>query len=216
MAAGTGWAPGMIPLERWLQDRGGGNRLAITCTPADEDETVPEGVRVTEVEGAPAGVDDNRLLELEQALASALRQHEETRQEALKREHELAAQFGAEVSAHLAHSIRDGLATLHSVIEAALSEVLSPFIGDTARGAALAELRQLLSRELADMTDPLIHVRAPAHLHGLIADTLEGSGVSCALLEADTIELSFSHHRVRFEELSARWIEGLKDLANER
>ena len=200
----------MIPLERWLLSRTGGTQPAAPPIAMEQAVDCPPAELVSSVEGVAIPKVDNRLQELEQALATALCDHEELRQQGLKREQQLLDELGDDLSRHLSQAITDGLARLQSSIETAISQILMPFLRNDARAMALAELRTLISQTLSEATQPLIHVKAPGHLHAALRDHLAECGLATTVIEAESVELDFVDRRARFEELSSLWIERLE------
>ena len=200
-----------MPLERWLLDRSASARQEMSISAEHGASADLLATQLPRIESTATQPDQERLQELELALAAALREKEEMRQQALKREEELRAELGGELSTQLIRVTREGLAGLQNAIEEAISILLMPLLRDRLHAIALIDLRKLIALTMANSQEPLLQVKAPAHLHDTLRELVEGCGLSATMSESESVELVFGHHRARFEELSRRWIEGLED-----
>lgn len=203
----------MIPLSRWLTEQA-----------EPEGEQPPPG---TEGDDTPAAESTPASEELKamEALLLQLRSREEELRTALvaaeeraaalsaahaSREAELKAAFAEDVTQRLDAGIGSAFDALLCRLEDALTEVLSPFLIREAREKAITHLREMLIRELREPDEPVLAVRAPAELHAWLEKLRPQLPVSAALAESDRIEIVFTGHRLRFEELSSRWCAAIK------
>lgn len=198
----------MIPLGRWLQDRNSGiAALNVEPAPMELEDLVSAGKKADHCEGCEqlAG----RVTELEAALAGERQALEDVRLECAARESEYRAELGGNLASRLADVIREGLAGLQHDIESAMCDVLAPFVRREIAASAAAQLVQMFREAIADSSQPLISVRAPAEFHGSLGALIEQSPLSIELLDDTRIELNFQTHTSRFGVLAQRWMECL-------
>ncbi len=150
-----------------------------------------------------------RQRELEAALAVSLESAEGERQAAAARERELSERLGEALAMRLGQEVKDGLMRLQTDIETAVVDALGPFLEQEACRRSAVSLGSMIAQSLADISEPLIEVRAPQTLHGVLKAALAQTGVTIDLNEGPHVELAIGTRVTQFEDLAARWIEVL-------
>ena len=199
----------MIPLGRWLVERGGGAGVGVAGPlPLELLSSGDDGATVEmpcEVDPGIQALTD-RLSELEAALAAAVEGLDEERALHSARERELERRLGEHLVAELRTGLEAALSKLQHDVEAAAADALLPFLGNAAASLSAGQLTVLIRSVLRDTAAPLLEVKAPARLHGALSAALDEAGVTASLKDDDTIELVFSTHAARFQDLADRWL----------
>lgn len=195
----------MIPLSRWLTDRGTGEPSAFPLLHEAIQPVTDDSIPLTTADEAEAAAASNR----DEELAEALRRAEETltseRRFHARREEMLREELGTELACLLTARISKGVRELQQELEAALADVLRPFLAQRATKLAISALARLIETELQSEPQPVLEVRAPRDLHDLIRPAMETAGLSTSLSDASRIEVVFKSRTSRFEQLASRW-----------
>lgn len=193
----------MIPLGQWLRTEPGctsANHTELLLTPAavacEAEEITPP---------APPETAAVRMEELEQALAEALQLADQVRIDAAAREQALHDSLGSALASQLNQDISSGFATLQQSVEAAVADILTCLLGETVARRAAGDLLVLLRRAIEDAAEPLVELRIPHHLQDCLMPSLGDLPGAVRITEGPHVELTFSRHCVRFEELSRLW-----------
>lgn len=194
----------MIPLSRWLTDQDGVPPTLQTEAPAAEEQLFApmEIADGAEPAGDPALL---RVAELEEALREAEDRIEQLTSSLAAREAELLKRFGDELAVKLETDVLRAFNHMREVTEAALADVLTPFLVNEARERAAAALMHLLGTELRAAAEPVLEIRTPAELHAAVAGVANALAVPAAITAGERLEVVFSGRRARFEDLAARW-----------
>lgn len=75
---------------------------------------------------------------------------------------------------------------------------------------SVAELGELVRRELQQADTPVLEIRAPSSLHDALRPLADEAGVSMIVTESDLVEVVLAAERRRFEDLSSRWLDAIK------
>ena len=195
----------MIPLAQWLTDRAGSRAAAEP--PAEEPaEQAPTLEIMTGGEmAANLEESENREAELTASLAAAEERAAELADALVRREQELGALLGEELGRRLEEGISQGFAAMQAMLEETLHDVLTPFLADAARSRVITELKDLLKKQLREADAPVMEIRVPPELHEALERVCQQLAPSATLTAGETVEVVFTAHRQRFEELSARW-----------
>lgn len=201
----------MIPLGRWLKDE------EDRATGYDAGETVTQvATEASDVCNASAEVNtDHATLEreeLEQRLEDLHRQIEDLRKAAAAREQEFIEQLGRAQATLITSDVLSVISRLQGAIEGTLLEVLTPFLGQVASRRATDELVALIHRSMKESPEPLLVLRAPQAIHSHLQPLVE-ENLGITLAESEEIELVFASYSARFEDLTGRWLEVLRDPA---
>jgi hypothetical protein len=195
----------MIPLSHWLTGRSSPESSPLLGLEAYELaalETMPDGEACPE--GSPEAPD------LEETLRAALRRAEEQLEKLslvhAERERKLMDRLGEELAGHIASEIDRAFGSALGTLEESVCQALSPFLGEQARVQAVRELRNLIEQELLRADSPALEIRVPAELYDALAGVQESTGVSLTVTDCQTVEVAFAAERLRFEELSSRWL----------
>jgi hypothetical protein len=195
----------MIPLSDWLTGRSG------------PESSPTSGFEVHDLAASETMPDDETCAEItivkpdpEEILRAALRRTEDQLEELSRahaeRERELMNRLGDELSRHIASEVDRAFDSALGMLEDSLCQALLPFLGEQARVRAVSGLRDLIEQELQQAGSPALEIRAPAELHDALAGLRERSGLLLTVTDCQTIEVVFSTERLRFEELSSRWL----------
>lgn len=202
----------MIPLSRWLAQQ---DDPEASQPPSGTTDDVPEA-EISQASEQHLIAEDSSLQhaareeELCAVLAAAEERAAELSAALAQREVELKAAFAEDLADRLAAGIGGAFDTLLRKLEDALAEVLTPFLTREARDKAMAELQDILARELREADEPVLALKAPAELHDRLETLRPHLAVSTALVESDRIEIVFAGRRLRFEEMSSRWCSAIK------
>jgi hypothetical protein len=201
----------MIPLSLWLAERHPPPDVPFIDAAAEEQASPLIDAGEAEPEG---GADP---VQREEALLSALREAEEKLQQQLlmqmERERELELRLGEELGRRLQSDISRSIEDLLEALEESLVHVLTPFLKEHARQKAIAELAEMVRREIQRSDTPVLEIRAPTRLHDALRAVGEEAKVSIAVAPSEIIEVVLTTERRRFEELSARWLEAIEGMA---
>ncbi len=197
----------MIPLSRWLNDREGTEPQPLPLLNEAIDVLAGDAVPLI----APVELEAADVAAREQEFADALRRAEDTlateRHFHAQREQALREELGATLVCALTAQIEAGLAGLQEELEAALTDILRPFLGLRSTAEAISALAMLIETDFRNQAEPLLEVRAPRSLHDLVRPALEQAGLSTSLSEASRIEMVFKSRTSQFEQLATRWLD---------
>lgn len=191
----------MIPLSRWLSDREKEPQFTFS---SDTENIEPASLLpAPELEVEPAV--SARELELEDALRTAEETLLSERYANGQNIQRLREELGRELITTLTAQVELSLKTMQCELEAAISDILHPFLRRQSITKASSALMELISAELRNQNEPLLEVRAPGELHDLMRPVLQQLRVSASLSEGQGIELTFPARTARFEQLASRW-----------
>lgn len=191
----------MIPLSRWLSDRE--SEPQFTFPP--EDEAMEIAGSFVDPGDQLENCERNREQELEDALGAAEEALANERHSQVHREQRLREELGSELADQLKSHIDLGLNSMRHELEAAIADILQPFLQNQSTTRAISALMELIDGELSHENQVLLEFRAPSELHDVIRPCLEQLGLPANLSEGRRIELAFASRTVRFEQLAARW-----------
>lgn len=195
----------MIPLAQWLTDRQGSPPAAEpSAEEAAEQAPTLESMTISQMT-VTLEEQQSHAAKLAASLAAAEERAAELADTLVRREQELRALLGEELGRRLEEGVSQGFATMQAVLEEALHDVLTPFLADAARRRVITELKNLLDKQLREADAPVMEIRVPPELHEALEAFCQQLAPAATLTAGDTIEVVFTGHRQRFEELSARW-----------
>ena len=200
----------MIPLASWLgitqevQERE--NVALCAPVPVDSDPLIPlyEDQAILR----------ERIKELEEDLANAHHAAVAERAAAATREEALTLQLGTDMADRISSALTTGLSDLQSDIEAAIVEVLIPFLDLAVGKKAAAELISLIRDEIADSSEAVLEIRAPEQLSRFLEHVFRDGEAAIVLSGAPVVEVTYSGHRTRFAVLAERWIDAVRGAQN--
>lgn len=199
----------MIPLSRWLAERQlPAQALQIPDGLEEHADPMPDLDIETDAGKVAAAA------QREEQLLASLREAEERLEQQLlahgARERELEIQLGEDLCRRLQSGIAKATETLLGLLEESLADALGPFLQEQAVNRSVAELGELVRRELQQADTPVLEIRAPSSLHDALRPLADEAGVSMIVTESDLVEVVLAAERRRFEDLSSRWLDAIK------
>lgn len=201
----------MIPLSIWLAERHQPPEVPFTAGETEDQASLPDSP------GEAEHQDSAEFAQREEALLAALKEAEEKLQQQLlaqaERERELELRLGEDLGRRLQSEVLRAVEGLLQAVEESLSQALTPFLNEHVRAKAIAELTELIRREIQRSDSPVLEIRAPTRLHDALRAVGDEANVSIAVAPSEIIEVVLTTERRRFEELSARWLEAIEGMA---
>jgi hypothetical protein len=198
----------MIPLSRWLAERQSPAQ-ALHIPDGLEEPACPMPALEIETDTV------NAAAQREEELLASLREAEERLEQQVlaraARERELETRLGEDLSRTLQAGIAKATGSLLGMIEESLAMALAPLLEEQARSRSIAELTELIRRELRQADTPVLEIRAPSHLHDALRPLAGEAGISMTMTESACVEVVLAAERRRFEDLSSRWLDAIRE-----
>ena len=200
----------MIPLSRWLAERQSPAQ-ALHIPDGLEEPACP----IPELDIETDAVSAAAAAQREEELLTSLRETEERLEQQVlahaARERELETRLGEDLSRTLQTGIAKATGSLLGMIEESLAMALAPLLEEQARSRSIAELTELIRRELQQADMPVLEIRAPSHLHDALRPLADEAGISMTMTESACVEVVLAAERRRFEDLSSRWLDAIRE-----
>lgn len=197
----------MIPLAHWLVEKAQEEQLHLMTAAAAPEES-PEPCLEDQGQDAALAASsalEARLLELEQALREAEERLAHMAQEHARKEREITERLGDTLCRHLATEVATGFHSLARQVEEAVAEALMPFLEAAVRDRAVTSLVELIRQDMRNRDSAVLEIRAPAGLHGALAEAFGETGMTITISEAATVDVMFAGERLRFQDLASTW-----------
>lgn len=195
----------MIPLCDWIRDK---DRTPVEASVSIQVPLIEDEGPL--VQDTPVCDGSDNLEKLRDMVDNLQRQIDEERSLASDRELDLTLRLGSGICRQLAEGLETAFADLQYDLELAVADVLGPFIEQLVDRRAASDLIELVRAEMATTTEQVLEIRAPAYLHPFLETAVKQAGTASILIEAEQIEVIYPDRRARFEDMAARWKEGLR------